>query len=109
MSEALKDTNKPKRLAVLETEAHAEEVVAQVGGKDMLDGHYPVWGKGPARFADDVLTGRAWESFRPMEAEPPAPPVVRVPHQWQQKNGRICMLRGPGKHAIMLLQARRTY
>ncbi|HET6343659.1 MAG TPA: hypothetical protein VFH51_01955 [Myxococcota bacterium] len=100
--------NKPKRLAVLETEAHAEEVVAQVRGKDMLDGHYPVWGKGHGTLPDPMLHGRAWESHRPMEAEPPAPPVVALPSQWQ-KNGRICMLRGPGKHAIMVLQARRSY
>ena len=106
-------TQKPKSLAVLETEEHAEQVVARADGKDMLEFVPSGHGSAKVPFLSPTESapqpGRDWESFRPVEVSSAPPPVVPYPEAWHRKSGRVCALEGVGKTPLRLLRARRSY
>jgi hypothetical protein len=101
-----------KRLAVLETADHADEIVALAGGQDRMEYTYPTAGANPSQPAtafdrSRFGAGHHWEKLRPLEASSAAMPVISYTERWRHHRGRFGAVKGFGHLALHLLLARR--
>ncbi len=101
-----------KRLAVLETADHADEVVALAGGQDRMEYTYPTPAANPSATGtafdqSRFSTGHHWEKLRPLEASGAAMPVIDFGASWRHQRGRFGAVRGFGRLALRVLLARR--
>ena len=101
-----------KRLAVLETADHADEVLALAQGQDRMEYTYPTPGSNPGQPAtafdrSHFGAGHHWEKLRPLEAGGTAMPVIDFGASWRQQRGRFGAMKGFGRLALRVLLARR--
>lgn len=101
-----------KRLAVLETADHADEVAAIAGGQDRMEYTYatPRANQGEPATAFDRSrfgAGHHWEKLRPLEAGRAAVPVISYTERWRHHRGRFGAVKGFGRLALHVLLARR--
>ena len=107
-----KNNDSGKRLAVLETADHADEVVAQAQGQDRIEYTYQTPGANPGAPAtafdrSHFGAGHHWEKLRPLEAGHAAVPVISYGERWRHDRGRFGAVKGFGHLALHVLLARR--
>lgn len=95
-----------------DTEEHAKEVKAVMGGQDIVESAASGTEveKRPAAFeSDQMKVVRSWLDSRPLEPKTAATAMVPYPRNWNSKRGRYCKFKAPGAGVYGILRARPTF